>query len=128
MLKGYVCDKSIVFGVMHKNLGLQIISCWVLSWRGCLSKKTRIRHGTIKFLYKKLDQFSEKINIRTVISVETRILASLYRFGTGNGFLLFGEVYGIVECMASCIVREFCKAVEKHLLRVLTQFPSEGCT
>ena len=39
--------------------------------------------------------------------------------------LFIKEVYGIAEYIASCIVREFCKVVRKHLLRVLVQFPSE---
>jgi hypothetical protein len=31
--------RSIVFGVMHEKLGLRIVSYWVLSQRGCLSKE-----------------------------------------------------------------------------------------
>jgi hypothetical protein len=64
--------------------------------------------------------------MRAAIFVETRITVSLCILDTGNGLLLIGEVYGIAECTPSCIVREFCKAVAKHLLRVLIQFPSES--
>jgi hypothetical protein len=64
--------------------------------------------------------------MRAAISVETRIAVSLCRLGTGNGLLLIGEVYGIAECTPSCIVREFCKAVRKYLLRVLVQFPNKS--
>jgi hypothetical protein len=45
---------------------------------------------------------------------------------TENRLLLIEEVYRIVECTASCIIREFYKAVRKHQLRVLAQFPSES--
>jgi hypothetical protein len=91
-------------------------------------QRTRVSHGTFRFLYEKLGPFLKKkdIHMRAAISIETRIAVSLYRWGTGNGLLLIGEVYGIAECTASCIVREFCKIVRKHLLRVLVQFLSES--
>jgi hypothetical protein len=91
-------------------------------------QRTRVSHGTFRFLCEKLGPFLKKkdIRMRVAIFVETRIAVSLCRLGTGNGLLLIGEVYGIAECIASCIVREFFKAVRKHLLRVLVQFPSES--
>ena len=63
--------------------------------------------------------------MRVAIFIETRIVVFLCKLDTRNRLLLIGEVYGIAECMPSCIVREFCKAVAKHLWRVLIQFPSE---
>jgi hypothetical protein len=91
-------------------------------------QRTRVSHGTFRFLCEKLDLFLKKkdTRMRAAISVETRIAVSLCRLGTGNRLLLVGEVYGIAQCTTSCIVREFCKVVRKHLLRVLVQFLSES--
>ncbi|KAG0602517.1 hypothetical protein M758_10G019700 [Ceratodon purpureus] len=104
---------------MHDNLGLQIVSCWVLSQKGCFKQRTRISHGTFRFLCKKLSQFVEKNDtcMRSNISVETRIAVSLCRWGTRNGLLLIREVYGIAECRASCVVKEFCKVVKKYFIK-----------
>lgn len=90
-------------------------------------QRTRVCHGTFRFLCEKLGPFLGKKStpMRAAISVETRIAVSLCRLGTGNGLLLVGEVFGIANSTASCIVREFCKVVRKHLLKVLVQFPSE---
>jgi hypothetical protein len=87
-----------------------------------------ISHGTFKFICEKLDPFLKKkkdTHMRVVISVETRIAVSLCKLGTRNGLLLIGKVYGIAECMVSYIIREFLKAVKKHLLKVLVGFPCE---
>jgi hypothetical protein len=64
--------------------------------------------------------------MRNAISVETRIVISLSRLGTGNGQLLIDDIYGVAESMVSIIVREFCKAVRQHLQRIFVQMPSES--
>jgi hypothetical protein len=91
-------------------------------------QRTRVNYGTFRFLCEKLGPFLKKKDTctRATISVETRIAVSLCRLGTGNGLLLVGEVYGIAECTVSCIIREFCKVVRKHLIRILVQFPNES--
>lgn len=135
-------EKFAIFSILWESMGREERSIWSHARQvgftdrfllGSFTEKmfkqrTRISHGTFRFLCEKLGPFLKKkdTRMRAAISVETRIAVSLCRLGTGNGLLLVGEVYGIAECTASCIVREFCKVVRKHLLRVLVQFPSES--
>jgi hypothetical protein len=111
----------------HKLPKQQSTNFWSQGILG-VKQRTRISHGTFRFLCEKLGPFLKKKDtcLRATISIETKIVVSLYRLGTENGLLLIREVYGIVECTASCIVRESCKAVRKHLLKVLVQFPNES--
>jgi hypothetical protein len=99
------------------------------SYTECQFKeRTRVKFATFKFVSEKLGLFLHKKNtpMRNAISVETRIAISLSRLGTGNGQLLIGDLYGVVESTVSIIVREFCKAVRQHLQRILVQMPSES--
>jgi hypothetical protein len=40
---------------------------------------------------------------------------TLSRLGSENSLQMCKEVYDIVECMASSIVREFCATIKSHL-------------
>ena len=53
--------------------------------------------------------------MRETISVESRIVMSLQRLGTGNTLCIVKEVYGVVESTISKIVRNFCRLVGVHL-------------
>jgi hypothetical protein len=134
-------EKFAIFSILWESMGHEERSIWSHARQvgftdhfvlgsfieRMFKKRTRVSHGTFKFLCEKLDPFLKKkdTRMRVAISVETRIAVYLCRLGTGNGLLLVGEVYGIVECTTSYIIREFNKVVRKHLLRVLVQFPSE---
>jgi hypothetical protein len=135
-------EKFAIFSILWESMGREERSIWSHARQigftdhfllgsfteRMFKQRTRVSHGTFRFLCEKLCPFLKKkgTRMRAAISVETRIAVSLCILGTRNGLLLIGEVYRIVECTASCIVREFCKAVRKHLLRVLVQFPSES--
>ena len=49
----------------------------------------------------------------------------LTRIGSGNEQLFIGDLYGVVECTFSKIVREFCRAIRQHLQQIFVQMPSE---
>jgi hypothetical protein len=53
--------------------------------------------------------------MRENIHVDTKVSMALARLGSGNSLHKCGKVYGIVEDMASIIMREFCRAIRKHL-------------
>ena len=59
------------------------------------------------------------------ISIKTRIAILLTRLGPCNGQLLIGDLYGVVECIVSKIVRKFCKIVKQHLQQIFIQMPDE---
>jgi hypothetical protein len=135
-------EKFAIFSILWESMGREERSIWSHARQvgfmdrflldsfieRMFKQRTRVNHGTFRFLYEKLGPFLKKkdTRMRATISVETRIAVSLCKLGIGNGLLLVGEVYGIAECRASCIVREFYKVVRKHFLRVLVQFPSES--
>jgi hypothetical protein len=50
-----------------------------------------------------------------VIPLETKVVGALAHLCSGNSLQMVGEVYGIVESIASIIVCEFCEGVSKHL-------------
>jgi hypothetical protein len=135
-------EKFAIFNILWESMGREEHSIWSHARQvgftnrfllgsfteRMFKQRTRVSHGTFRFLCKKLDPFLKKKDTRmkAAIFVGTGIAVSLCRLGTGNGLLLIGEVYEIAECTASCILREFCKAVRKHLLKVLVQFPNES--
>ena len=49
----------------------------------------------------------------------------LTRLGFGKGQLLTRDLYRVVKCTISKIVREFCKAIRQHLQQIFVQMPSE---
>jgi hypothetical protein len=125
--------KFAIFSILWESMGHEECSIWSHTrqvgftdrfllgsfTQRMFKQRTRVSHGTFRFLCEKLDPFLKKkdTHMRAAIFVETRIAVSLCRLGTGNGLLLVGEVYGIAECTASCIVREFCKVVRKTLIK-----------
>jgi hypothetical protein len=52
--------------------------------------------------------------------VKARVAMALARLGSGNSLQICGKVYGIVESMASIIVREFYVVNRKHLKPLAT--------
>jgi len=64
--------------------------------------------------------------MRVAISIEIKVVMSLYRLDTRNGLLLIvEELFGIAKSKTSYSATEFCKTIRKHLQMVLIQFPSE---
>jgi hypothetical protein len=49
------------------------------------------------------------------VSVQDRITMSLHRLGSGDRLQTIGDLYGVHKNTLSIVVREFCKAVRKHL-------------
>ena len=58
--------------------------------------------------------------------VQDRIAMSLHRLGSGDGLQTIGDLYGVHKSTISIVVREFCRAVRKHLQPVFVQTPSES--
>jgi hypothetical protein len=49
--------------------------------------------------------------MRSCIQVETQVLIDLSHLGNGNTLQMCGEVFGMVECTTSIIVRDFCETI-----------------
>jgi hypothetical protein len=58
--------------------------------------------------------------------VQDRIAMSLHRLGSGDELKTIGDLYGVHKNTLSILVREFCRAVRKHLQPVFVQIPSES--
>jgi hypothetical protein len=93
-----------------------------------VKERTHVSHAIFRSLYEKLGPFLKKqqTQFRRPIFVEEKVAMSLARLGTGDGLHMVGEVYGIVECTISGIVKEFCKMVRLHLQKIFIQTPYEN--
>ncbi len=63
--------------------------------------------------------------MRDPILVESRVVMSLMRLGSGNGVQLMSYFFGVAEGIISMIVREFCHMVRLHFRKLFVQFPIE---
>ena len=55
-----------------------------------------------------------------------RITMSLHRLGSGDGLQTIGNLYGVHKSILSIVVKEFRRAVRKHLQPVFIQTPNES--
>jgi hypothetical protein len=78
---------------------------------------TRLLPETFKYLCDVLapSLIRADLHMRLAIHVRTQVALSLNRLCSGNSLRWCAETYGIHESTASIIVREFCKAIDKHL-------------
>ena len=58
--------------------------------------------------------------------VQERVAMSLYRLGSGNRLQKIGDLYGGHKSTFSKIMREFSRAIRKHLQHVFIQTPNES--
>ena len=49
------------------------------------------------------------------VPVQDRIAMSLHQLGSGGGLQTIGDLYEVHKSTLSIVVREFCRAVRKHL-------------
>ena len=59
------------------------------------------------------------------VPVQEMIVMSLHQLDISNRLQTIGDLYGVHKNTLSIIVREFCRAVGKHLQPVFVQTPSE---
>jgi hypothetical protein len=59
-------------------------------------------------------------HMRKNIPIQTRIAMALTQLSSENSLQMCGEFYGIVESIASIIMREFFSAIRKHLKPLVT--------
>jgi len=91
-------------------------------------KRTRVKYVTFRFLCERLGPYLQKedTRFRVTVPVQERIAMSLHRLGNGDGLQSIGDLYGVHKSTLSIIVREFCRAVRKHLQPIFVQTPSES--
>ena len=58
--------------------------------------------------------------------VQDMIAILLHRLGSGNGLQTIGDLYEVHKNTLSIVVRDFCRAVRKHLQPGFVQIPSES--
>ena len=58
--------------------------------------------------------------------VQDNIVMSLHRLGNSDGLQTIGDLYGVHKNTLLIVVREFYRAVRKHLQPVFVQTPSES--
>ena len=63
---------------------------------------------------------------RVTVPVQERVAMSLDRLGSDDGLQSIGDLYGVHKSTLSKIVREFCRAVRKHLQPVFVQTLNES--
>ena len=63
---------------------------------------------------------------RVTIPVQKREVISLHRLGVGNGLQSIRDLYGVHKSILLKIVREFCKAIRKHLQPLFVQTMNES--
>ena len=61
--------------------------------------RTRVYHNTFKSLCERLGPYLQRnnIHIREIISIESKVVMSLQRLGSGNILCNVGEAYGVAK-------------------------------
>lgn len=135
-------ENLITFNIFLESMGRGTQSIWSFARQGGFTyrlllgsytegqfwERTWVKFATFILLCEKLGLFLQKQDtpFRNSISVEIKIAILLTNLGFGNGKLLIGDLYGVVECTISKIVREFCKVVRQHLQWIFVHMPSES--
>jgi hypothetical protein len=135
-------EKLAILSLVYENMGYRESSIWIQermigfvdhlllgSWtENEFRKRTRVAHNTFRFLCERLGPYLKNKNtqFRVTVPVQDRIAMSLHRLGSGDGLQTIGDLYGVHKNTLSIVVREFCRAVRKHLQPVFVQTPSES--
>ena len=131
-------EKVAILSLVYENMGYRERSVWsqermigfvdrllLGSWtENEFRKRTRVTHNTFRFLCERLGPYLNKKNtrFRVTVPVQDRIAMSLHRLGSGDGLQTIGDLYKVHKSTLSIVVREFCRAVRKHLQPVFIYF------
>ena len=95
---------------------------------GEFRKRTRLTYNIFRFLCERLGPYLKKeaTRFRVTTPMQERVAMSLHRLGSGDGLQSIGDLYGVYKRTLSKIIREFYRAVRKHLQPVFIQTPDES--
>ena len=67
----------------------------------------------------------DETRFRVTVPVQENVAMSLHMLGSGDGLQSMGTSHGVHKSTLSNIVREFCRAIMKHLQPNFIQTPDE---